>query len=72
MRAYITLNMNNLLSNYSRIYKENPSNLYLVVKANAYGHGLTQIISMLSKNEGEEKQIKKTINEWIKQIQTNV
>lgn len=30
------------------------------------------IISMLSKNEGEEKQIKKTINEWIKQIQTNV
>ena len=49
MRAYITLNMNNLLSNYSRIYKENPSNLYLVVKANAYGHGLTQIISMLSK-----------------------
>ncbi|MGM9858521.1 MAG: alanine racemase [Bacilli bacterium] len=49
MRAYITLSMNNLLDNYSKIYKENPTNLYLVVKANAYGHGLTQITSMLSK-----------------------
>ena len=49
MRVFIKLDQQALIKNYNLLIKHCPKNLYLVVKSNAYGHGLNQIISMLSK-----------------------
>ena len=43
------LNINNLKHNLSEIKKLSKSKLMAVVKADAYGHGIKEIVSILSK-----------------------
>ncbi len=49
MQNKIVLNANNLIYNLNLIKQQNPSSLVCaMVKANAYGHGLKQVVSVLS------------------------
>ena len=46
MRSVIEISKRNLLKNFSSL-KNNCKNLYLVVKANAYGHGISEVVDGL-------------------------
>lgn len=49
MRAYININRQTLLNNYEKITsKVYPKKVFVVLKANAYGHGLSEMAKLFS------------------------
>lgn len=49
MRAYININRRTLLDNYEKIVQEvYPKKLFVVLKANAYGHGISEMAKLFA------------------------